>query len=186
MMHQVPHAKVVDREAFIVERCNGKRVLNLGCASGTLHGKIKAVANRIIGVDKVATGEPNQLVMDLDRIECIDPWWEIEGKPDHMERAEFDVIVAGEIVEHLGNPGNLLEHLRDFKCPVLITVPNAFHVAGLRWMKEGYEQVNPDHVAWYSYKTMKTLIERYSFTIQEFYWYNGQPLTAEGMIFVVN
>ncbi len=179
MMHAIPDAPVVkDRADFIVERCKGKRVLNLGCASGGLHQRIKAVAAFLIGVDRVLGTADIQVDLDFQPHMLYTDY--------HKDWLSPELIVAGEILEHLANPGLVLTACRRHQCPMLITVPNAFHSAGLRWMKDGYEQVNPDHVAWYSYRTMKTLVERYSFTIQEFYWYNGKPLTAEGMIFVVN
>ncbi len=179
MMHAIPDAKVVkDREAFIVERCKGKRVMNLGCASGALHGKIKAVATEAIGVDREASAD---IICDLDDTpqDLTDPsrWPGLYGA---------EIVVAGEIIEHLGNPGRLLQQLKKLSAPVIITVPNAFHTAGLRWMKLGYEQVNPDHISWFSWKTLKTLVERYGFAVSEFYWYNGQPLIAEGLIFLIN
>lgn len=182
MMHKVPEAESVkDREAFIVERCKGKRVLNLGCASGALHEKIKAVAAHLRGIDK---SEPADEIVDLDTIEPgetgLGIYYVDIGEP------MFDLIVAGEILEHLSNPGNFLRSLKTFNCPVILSVPNAFCHPGKRWIDVGYEHVNPDHVAWYSWHTLKVLVERCGFTVREFYWYRGKPLTAEGLIFVVN
>lgn len=174
MMHKVPEAECVkDREAFIIERCKGKRVLNLGCASGTLHGKIKAVAASVYGIDKQ---KPCDAIIDLDWIDHYDQ--------QHWPEAEL--VVMGEILEHLSNPGQLLRLLKRNEQTVLITVPNAFCHPGKRWIDVGYEHVNPDHVAWYSWHTLKVLVERCGFTVREFYWYRGKPLTAEGLIFVVN
>jgi hypothetical protein len=33
---------------------------------------------------------------------------------------------------------------------------------------------------------LRTLLERYGYTIAEFAWYNGQPYTAEGLIVVAH
>jgi hypothetical protein len=71
-------------------------------------------------------------------------------------------------------------------CPILITVPNAHCVIGRQHILRGVESVNIDHVAYYSWRTLKTLVERYDYVVKEFYWYlPGQPRTAEGLIFVV-
>ena len=171
MMHEVPPAKVVDRHAFIVSKCKGMKVLNLGSSSGDLHGKLKASCVSVIGVDKDGAAD---LTIDLDE------------EPDRLTAA-VDVVVAGEIIEHLSNPGRLLKALRRMDCwRVIITVPNAFSEAGRQTMlRSGIENVNNDHVAWYSYWTLKTLVERFGFTVKEFAWYCGKPLTAEGLIFVV-
>jgi hypothetical protein len=172
MLHEVPDAPVVDRAAFIMEQAKGKRVLNLGCASGGLHGLIQAVARSVAGVDK----QPGDwIVCDIDK------------DPDRLSIVkEIELVVAGEILEHLANPGRVLDALRWLRVPLLITAPNAFAMAGMRWMADGIENVNKDHVAWYSYWTMKALVERYGFAVKTFAWYNGKPRTAEGLIFLVN
>src|SRR3990172_4625529 len=49
---------------------------------------------------------------------------------------------------------------------------------------EGIEHLsNPEHVAYYSWHTLKVLVERHGYGIVEWYWYNGEPGTAEGLIF---
>jgi hypothetical protein len=68
---------------------------------------------------------------------------------------------------------------------MLISVPNAMLSISDGWLHKGIENVNRDHVAWYSYTTLKTLVERFGFEVKDFYWYNGQPMTAEGIIFIV-
>jgi len=52
-------------------------------------------------------------------------------------------------------------------------------------MRGGIENVNRDHVAYYSYWTLHELVTRYGFEITEWHWYNGRPLFAEGLIFWV-
>lgn len=181
MMHRIPDAKCIqDRKVFIVERCKGKRVLNLGCASGSLHEEIKKVAASVIGVDR-ALDSGADLLCDLDfQPHAIFEEYGRRGWPSP------ELIVAGEIIEHLANPGLVLHAVRRHGCPLIITVPNAFSSPARQWSGKAYENVNPDHVAWYSWRTLKTLVERYDFTVREFHWYHGKPLTAEGLIFVVN
>jgi len=178
MMHDVPEAPVVDRVKFILAMCRTapKQVLNLGSSSGDLAAQIISLSPSAVGVDKLP-GPFTTIDCDLD--EC----------PQVIKMRCGDTIglvVAGEILEHLANPGRLLQVLRDLHCPVVITVPNAFSdVVRQTMINRHRENVNIDHVAWYSYRTMKTLIERYGFTIREWAWYKGLPLTAEGLIFVV-
>ena len=169
MMHALPPAPVVDRVPYIMDKCKGKRVLNLGSESGTLHEKIGRVAMELYGVDKVSTAD---FVLDLDDSPALS--------------GTYDLVVAGEILEHLANPGGCLKAIRPLGCPLLITAPNAFSSIGTYWIQRGYEQVNTDHVSYYSYWTLKTLVERYGFTVQELAWYNGQPRISEGLIMLVN
>jgi 2-polyprenyl-3-methyl-5-hydroxy-6-metoxy-1,4-benzoquinol methylase len=87
-----------------------------------------------------------------------------------------EVIVAGEILEHLSNPGLFLQGISKLmthaKCTLIVTVPNAFsirHFASLMLRKT--ELVNPDHTAYYSFKTLSELINRHAFQVREFYNY---------------
>lgn len=170
-LHAVPAAPSVERVSYIVELCRGKRVLSLG-ASGPLDAAIRKAADVYHGVDKSAVGATH---IDLDAI------------PNELMRFAriVDVVVCGEILEHLSNPGKLLDVLHCLRCPVVISVPNAFMEIGSSWLKKGIENVNDEHVAWYSYRTLKTLVERHGFRIIRWEWYNGPPMTAEGLIFEV-
>lgn len=176
MLHQVPAAAVIDREKFIWQRCKGKRVLELG-ASGALMVTLREIAGAYLGIDR-QDGEAI-IGYDLDNV-CNDPF----PRPEWP----VDVIVCGEVLEHLSNPGSVLGRLQaQFPgVPVIITVPNAFAAPAKAQMAEGIENVNRDHVCWYSYRTLRTLLERYGYTIAEFYWYNGKPMTAEGLIVVAH
>jgi hypothetical protein len=175
MLHVVPPTKVVDRPAFVLERVAGKRVLEFG-ASGELTTQIQQGCRKYLGVDREAGH--GVVAFDLDDVQ-----------QDDLPRCEPqpEVIVCGELLEHLSNPGWFLARLRRQYAgvPVIITVPNAQPVAGLKHLQRGVENVNRDHVAWYSYRTLKTLVEREGYTVKDFAWYNGQPLFAEGLIFVV-
>lgn len=173
MLHPVPKTTVVDRHKFVIERCAAKRVLEFG-ASGLLHELIKKAAAEYMGVDRIEGDRVRGF--DLDYTGALLPTM----SPDPQ------VIVCGEIIEHLTNPGYFLQRLKAQYggVPVIITVPNAFSDVGHAHLEHGTENVNIDHVAWYSYRTLRTLLERYGYALEEFHWYNGEPLTAEGLIVV--
>lgn len=173
MLHHVPDAPVVNRVEFVLDHCRGKRVLEFG-ASGPLHDQIMAVASTYLGVDRaVSTGV---MAFDLDDV-----------TQSLVPEADPEIIVCGEVLEHLSNPGWFLTRLRRQypEVPVLITVPNAFTAAGRQHITRGVENTNIDHVAWYSFRTLKTLVGRAGYVDLWFGWYNGSPLTAEGLIVVV-
>lgn len=173
MMHRVPDAPVVDRAAFILERCKGKVVLDIG-ASGPMHAAIVQVAAKCYGIDREY--QPGVKEFDIDDTSNCDlPW------PDEMT----ELVVCGEVIEHLSNPGHLLKLLRrGNRIPVIITVPNAFCELGIKHLFRGFENVNIDHVAWYSPRTLKTLLERVGYQITEMYGYNGRWPVCEGIIVV--
>jgi hypothetical protein len=172
MKHPIPPYRNVDRMAFILERCKGKRVLEFG-ASGPLTAEIRKVASRYIGVDR----DPSDGIhgMDLDDVRVLIP-----------NLREIDVIVCGEVLEHLGNPLHFLMRLRSAYAgtPMIVSVPNAFSRICQDWIKKGIENVNADHVAWYSPKTLSVLLQRAGYTTADLFFYNGDGPTAEGLIVV--
>lgn len=166
MLHPVPALPVVkDRAAYLIGKAKGEVVLDLGC-SGPISAAIQPVARGYYGVDK-APGD--WAVVDLD----VSP----EHLPQHMD---VTLVLASELLEHLANPGWCLAALRAKYAPVplLLTVPHA----GAFQMRGDQEVVNRDHVAWYSYTTLKTLLERCGYGIEQARWYNGIPHRAEGLI----
>lgn len=188
MLHDLPDGEIVDRTVFLIQKVAGKRVLEFG-ASGPMHVAIVKAAAYVLGVDR--EDGPGVVGCDLDEIgeDCgphqMLPTGRWDGDGYAVE--SFDVIICGEVVEHLSNPGWFLTRLRrQFPgVPVVITVPNAFGATAHAHAKRGVENVNADHVAWYSPRTVKTLVERAGFTIREFAYYNGDGPTAEGLIAVV-
>lgn len=175
MLHEVPESTSVDRNKLILERCTGKRVLEFG-ASGPLHTAMLTVAAEIIGVDREDSA--GVIGFDLDDVT-------IGNLP--VAQAFPELIVCGEVLEHLSNPGHFLARLKTQYpgIPVIISVPNGLSQIAAKHIAKGIENVNPDHVAWYSWKTLSTLLSRVGYQIQETLWYNGPPRVAEGLIVVV-
>lgn len=174
MLHPLPDVKVVaDRIAYLVEHCKGKSVVEFG-ASGSASKAIRGVAALFYGVDREDSG----LLVDGFDLDDV--------AQTSLPAAPFspDIIICGEVLEHLSNPGWFLARLHSqfAGVPVLITVPNAFSSAAQNWLKKGYENVNADHVAWYSPKTLSVLLERAGYSTGDLAYYNGTGPTAEGLI----
>ena len=92
----------------------------------------------------------------------------------------FDVIIGGEVIEHLSNPGSFLDGIKRFLRPdskLVITTVNAycamrFAIYGLRGKRGHNEPVHPDHVSYYSYRTLTLLLKRHQLRLDEFYFYD--------------
>ena len=138
----------------------GRTVLDVGCVSGLsrpdwIHAGLARLAESIVGVDidVVAVEEARAKGFDV-RIadaESLD----IEGR--------WEVIHAGELIEHLDNPRAFLDTVRHHLTGdglLLITTPNAFAVSNFVYRFGGTPRVNGDHVAWYCEDTLRQLLER--------------------------
>lgn len=175
MLHDLPEGACLDdRNAWICGRVKDKVVLDIG-ASGKLHERITKVARSVFGIDR--QDSVGVVGFDLDDVTCLSI--PVPEPPD--------IVVCGEVLEHLSNPGHLLARLhRQLPgVPVIITVPNAYSSVSQKHLRHDRENVNIDHVAWYSPRTLRTLVERVGYRITEFAYYNGDGPTSEGLIAVV-
>ena len=172
---------ITDRIDFIREKCRGKRVLDLGCVnhdlnvtnrSDWLHGQIAAVAESVVGIDneKAAVEELNtrgyhMIVADAQDFDIRDRF------PDG-----FNVIVAGEIIEHLVNPGQFLATLEKHLAPggiIVLTTPHAYgFIFLLEVLLLGHETLNDDHTMTFSKKNMEAFLHKCGFEPIEFHYVN--------------
>jgi SAM-dependent methyltransferase len=179
--------ELVQRLELIKSLCAGKKVLHLGCTNwpytqdaieaGTLlHKDLAAVASDLYGFDYDQEGIDFLTSKGFDKLFQAD----VERLHDVKLAETFDVIVAGEMIEHLNNPGMFLEGIKRFmngNTLLVITTINAysgmrFFVYGFRGRGGGLEPVHPDHVAYYSYSTLKLLLERFGFELANFMFYD--------------
>jgi 2-polyprenyl-3-methyl-5-hydroxy-6-metoxy-1,4-benzoquinol methylase len=124
----------VDRLAYIADRCRGKTVLDVGCLDETallkrdtqhwLHGRIAAVARRVVGVDNSSTIPADGIVTAANAVIYRGDGVDID--PPVLQRADYDIIVAGEFVEHIENPIRFLRNLRQVfpGRELIISTPN--------------------------------------------------------------
>ena len=169
-VHVVPKSSVVERTEYLKGLCKDKVVLHIGC-TGQLDKELLKVSKRCYGVDKAHQDRKDFKPCDLD----VDILPKFEG---------VELVVCGEVLEHLSNPGLFLTGLKaTYAAPVVFTVPNAFCTSGAEWLlKRGRENVNNDHVCYYSYTTIKELLRRVGYGIHKHYWYGGKPYISEGLI----
>lgn len=178
---------LVQRLQFIRTVCTGKKVLHLGCTNWPytkaaidgdmlLHSELARVATELTGfdfdqkgIDALSThGFDNLYQADLEKLDEVE-----------LDKT-FDVIVAGEMIEHLNNPGLFLTGIKRFmdgNTQLVITTINAyggmrFLIYGLRGNGGLAEPVHPDHIAYYSYSTLKLVIERHGFSVDSFMFYD--------------
>lgn len=158
---------VKDRWEVIEKFVVGKEVLDVGCAEllGTvnaeakmerwLHEKIRKQAKEVVGVD-VNRREVEALREKGCNIICGDVEQVNIGR-------KFDVVVAGELIEHLSNPGvfleNMKQHLKDDGI-LILTTPNrydfyTFIKAFITGRQPAYEKPIAAHVHYYDVSSLK-------------------------------
>lgn len=182
--------KLVQRIEFIKSECAGKNVLHLGCTNHPytadaiergvlLHAELASITENLTGFDYdeegletlSSYGYGDLYQADLEALENVE-----------LNRT-FDVIIAGEMIEHLSNPGKFLNGIKRFmdeNTRLVITTINAYGAIRLaKYFLHGKggrnEPVHPDHVAYYSYRTLMLLLERHGFAVPEFYFYDIGP-----------
>jgi 2-polyprenyl-3-methyl-5-hydroxy-6-metoxy-1,4-benzoquinol methylase len=173
---------------FIEPYVQGKSVLDIGPAElmgtinqrklqGSIHHRIYTVAERVVGLEKAT--EQVHALRDMG-------YNILEGDAEDFDLGQmFDVIVAGELIEHLSNPGRFIECVRRHLKPdgvFLLTTPNRFDAilllsALFHNTIPTYTKPMSKHVAYYDQSCLLDLLRRHGFSrfTVAYYEYVGQP-----------
>lgn len=187
--HPSPRMALVDRHTFILQQCRGKRVLHVGCADWPfteelydagqlLHQQLENVCAALAGTDISSDAVAFLRDRGVADVFCT----ETPDSGDIHRRLGWtpEIILAGEVLEHVDEPGPLLRaygcHMPE-GCTLLVTVPNAFSIKGLLHVMLGHEKVNSDHVAYYSHATMTQLLSRCGLELLDVHGYRARSAT---------
>jgi 2-polyprenyl-3-methyl-5-hydroxy-6-metoxy-1,4-benzoquinol methylase len=171
--------KFLNRKDEIIHLCAGRDVLHLGCvgftdapteqrnalAGTSLHAAISKVANTI-GIDY------NMDAIEYFRISGVFSNV-IYGNAEMLDEVDldrvFDVVVCGDLIEHLSNPGLMLDGVRRFMKPdaiLVVTTPNAFGGPNIVRYATGSFREGGEHVASYNAQNIRQLIKRHGYAVQ--------------------
>jgi SAM-dependent methyltransferase len=164
------------RVEVIREFCQDKTVLDLGCVchnienTGSeewLHKAVVEVSREALGVDYLAS-EVEMLRRRGFKVMTGDV-----TRPLLTDR-EFDVIVVGNLIEHLSNFEGLMENLRRLLAPsgvVLICTANPFFQEQYFYSALTNDLiVNPEHTCWIDPITLDQLSRRFGMETVEVRW----------------
>lgn len=84
---------------------------------------------------------------------------------------KFDVIIAGELIEHLSNFQGFFDsvkrHLKENGL-LILTTPNMFYFKEILFLiLRGYPAINPEHTCWFDEIALRQLLNRFSFSIEK-------------------
>lgn len=162
-----------DREKLILPYIEDKNILDVGCAdirSGRfLHKFLNENSKSVIGLD-INLKKATPLIKEGYNI--------IIGNAENkLLHKKFDIIIAGDLIEHLNNPGcflqNMKKHLKkDGK--IIINTPNIYSVNLLIRgiitfgnIKQFYE-----HSCGFDGQLISELISRYGLKVEKIIYYN--------------
>ncbi|MDP2340154.1 MAG: class I SAM-dependent methyltransferase [Deltaproteobacteria bacterium] len=156
-----------ERFAAIARHLSGKKVLDVGAASGFrrpdwMHAALTRHAGSVVGVDidKSAVEEIRQRGgYDVRLVDA-----------QAMDVGEtFDVVFAGELIEHLSNFDAFMASVRRHLRPngiFLLTTPNAFCVSNFVYRIGFQPRVHPEHTCWFCSDTITALLQRGGFAVE--------------------
>lgn len=83
----------------------------------------------------------------------------------------FDAVFAGDLIEHLSNPGLFLAACRTHlqaQGKLILTTPNAFNLFNIaEKITKDEPTVNADHTLYFNHKVLKKLLEKNGFVVDE-------------------
>jgi 2-polyprenyl-3-methyl-5-hydroxy-6-metoxy-1,4-benzoquinol methylase len=134
----------------------GRRVLDLGCRDGSL-SRAYAGGNEIVGVD--ADREALAAAAQLG----IETRWADLDEPLDFDDASFDVVVAGELLEHLRDPHRVVDDVRRVLRPAgtfVASVPNAYRLKNrLRFLLGRGPEDDPTHLHMFAPDDVRALLD---------------------------
>lgn len=160
------------------ETCEDTEV-RVARAPDSLHAYLTGVSAACVGVDH---DEPSVRLLTergiFDNLICADV---TKLTRDDIPLPSVDVIVAGDTVEHLAEPGRLFEVARELSDPgtkLVVTTPNSLGLSMFLGNLRGRELEGGDHVCSFNAFTLGNLIERSGYQVEEL-WACYQPKAAE-------
>lgn len=151
-----------------------RSVLDLGCASAFgrpdwMHAQLADMTSRLVGVDldASAVGTISEAGYDVRQGDAEDL---------HLDD-KFDVVFAGELIEHLDCFPNFFASVRRHLKPggkLILTTPNPFALSCFIYRFSKDVWVNSDHTCWFCEHTLPQLTARSNFEVDQIS-YIGHP-----------
>ena len=156
----------------ILSWVRGQRILDVGCTSHImdvdspdwLHGHLVSNFPDVHGID-VSDDKIDE--MRKNGFENV----ETASAETFSSPIKFDTIVAGELIEHLSNPGLFLDNALRHLAPdgrIVISTPYPFSLLYGMYAVAKYPRTcfNPEHTAWFCPQTMMEISKRSGLAVE--------------------
>jgi 2-polyprenyl-3-methyl-5-hydroxy-6-metoxy-1,4-benzoquinol methylase len=159
-----------DLFALVPELPAGSRVLEIGCGEGQLGSRLRARGHEVHGVEVVPSAAAAAARV-LDRALCAD----VERTVLDYPPGHFQLLLCGDVLEHLVDPWGVLARLRQLCAPgamLVCSVPNAqyFPVSlGLLRGRFDYRDsgvLDRTHLRFFTRRSARALVERAGFAVE--------------------
>jgi SAM-dependent methyltransferase len=134
----------------------GRHVLDLGCRDGALT-QAYAGGNEIVGVDA-----DREALAEAQKLGIETRWADLDDALP-FESSTFDIVVAGELLEHLRDPWSVVsEVLRVLRAggTFVGSVPNAYRLKNrLRFLRGLKPENDPTHLQMFAPKDVRALLD---------------------------
>jgi 2-polyprenyl-3-methyl-5-hydroxy-6-metoxy-1,4-benzoquinol methylase len=165
---------ISNRAAYICGLAKGKEVLDIGvvdhCSGSSnredwLHGKICSYAKTCLGIDILE--EEIRVLRDKGYNVIV---WDISCEPLSQI---FDLIVIGDVIEHLGNPLGFFSNVKKMLNSggrIVLTTPNPWYANVIikNLFKGKPFTDSADHVAWFDAGTFCELAARSGLVLERY------------------
>jgi len=168
------HAKLLDLVG------SGKRVLDVGCSSGYLARPLVERGCTVVGI------EYDEAAAEIAREVCERVLvGDVETMQLPFEPGSFDVVLCGDLIEHLREPERFLERVRPFLAPdgrLVLSTPNVANWAirvGLlagRWRYTERGILDRTHTHLFTRRTLVQALERAGYRVEKLDFTTPVPL----------
>lgn len=161
----------MSREKIIEKYLKNKYILDIGCVSNQktghfkfarLHEFIRKKAYSVKGLDINKQGAEYMRKKGYDVT--------VGNAETFKLKEKFDVVVAGELIEHLDNQGAFLKNIRQHlkkNGRIIITTPNSFSFRQTLRNLLGILDVNKEHALWHDKYTLSNIVKRCGFVVEK-------------------
>ena len=181
------------RLSILKKESEGKKTIHLGCCDhlelinqkrtegNWLHDILTTSSETCIGLDICQEGVEHAHHIGVSNIMLCDI---TKNVPKEIsDNSLWDMIIAGEILEHVDNPVLFLNaihnQLKNYVKEIIITVPNAWRWSNIRNISNGIEFINSDHRYWFTPYTLVKICLESNFIPKKFYYVENQTVALK-------